>query len=95
MRCPACRAENNAEPTCRRCKADLAPLVALEARRDRLLRDAARAASLGAGADVVRYAETAHRLRPGPASWRWRAVGHLLRRDFARALACYRRANRP
>ncbi len=89
VRCPVCRAENDAGPGCRRCKADLAPLFEVEARRAAALRQAAAAAARGDGDAVARCADEADQLRPGPDTQRWRAVGHLLRRDFARALACY------
>lgn len=91
MRCPACRADNDA-PTCRRCRADLAPLFALEDQRARALAAAARAAAAGDAAAVVESAGLAHRLRAGADALRWLAVGHLLRRDFAQAFACHRRA---
>ena len=42
MRCPVCRAENTEETTCRRCRADLSLLAALEQAR--------RADALGVGA---------------------------------------------
>jgi hypothetical protein len=89
MRCPACRAENGDAPVCRRCKADLAPLVALERRRAAALDRAARAAARRSAGDVLHHAREALLLRPGPDALRWLAVGHLLRRDFARAAACY------
>jgi hypothetical protein len=37
MRCPVCKADNDQGPACRRCKADLSLLWALEARREALL----------------------------------------------------------
>jgi hypothetical protein len=89
MRCPVCRAEND-EPTCRRCKADLSPLFALEAQRAQALAAAACAAAQGQGAEVVHHAETAQQLRAGADALRWLAVGHLLERDFPRALAYHR-----
>ena len=40
MRCPVCKAENEMTPQCRRCKADLSLLLALErGRAEQLLRD--------------------------------------------------------
>jgi hypothetical protein len=42
MRCPVCKAENVQESACRRCKADLSLLRALEARRAALLKSARR-----------------------------------------------------
>ena len=35
MRCPVCKADNLETPQCRRCKADLSLLVAVERRRER------------------------------------------------------------
>jgi hypothetical protein len=91
MRCPICRAENAREPSCRRCKADLALLVALEQQRDQAIAASAAAAARGDAAEAVRQAQTAHQLRTGPDSAQALAVGHLLRRDFAAALAWHRR----
>jgi hypothetical protein len=90
MRCPVCKAENT-EPTCRRCKADLALLFALEQQRQSALAEAALAAARGDGAATVMHAEAAHRLRADAESWRWLAVGYFLARDFARALQCRER----
>jgi hypothetical protein len=94
MRCPVCRAENAECATCRRCRADLSLLVTLEETRRHALTQAARAAALGDGMRVLDYAEAAHRLRMDHESWRWLAVGGLLVRDFALALACWRQARR-
>jgi hypothetical protein len=93
MRCPACRAENT-EPTCRRCKADLSLLFTLEAQRDRARAEAADAVARGDGGEALRQARTAHRLRAGEDSLRLLAVGHLLRRAFGEALACYEQLKR-
>ncbi len=89
MRCPVCRAENT-EATCRRCKADLSLLVTLEQARRHALTQAANAAASGDGAATLQHAEVAHKLRVDRDSWRWLAVGHILQRDFVRALACHR-----
>jgi hypothetical protein len=90
IRCPVCRADNDAGPTCRRCKADLAPLAELEMWRALALDLAARAAALGDGDGVLRHARAAQQMRCGPDTFRWLAEGHLLRRDFSQALAYYR-----
>jgi hypothetical protein len=92
MRCPVCRAENDRDPTCRRCKADLSLLVALEARRDRALAAAASAMAQGNGAAAETAARAAHDLRAGDDSARTLALAHLLQRHFAEALAWCRRA---
>lgn len=90
MRCPVCKAENAEDATCRRCKADLSLLVALEQSRRNALANAALAAAKGDGLRTLQYAETAHRLRRDADSWRWLAVGGLLQRDFELAAACWR-----
>ena len=88
MRCPACRAENSEDATCRRCKADLSLLVTLEQSRRASLVEALRAAASGDGARALDFAERAHQLRRDVESWRALAVAHLLLKDFARALRC-------
>ena len=95
MRCPVCRAENNENVACRRCKADLSLLVALERARCRALEEAARAAASADGARTLEHAEIAHRLRADRDSYRWLAIGHLLRREFERAIQAYRQAAIP
>jgi hypothetical protein len=65
-------------------------LTALEQTRRHVLAQAAVAAADGDGAETLVHAETAHRLRADAESWCWLAVGSLLARDFALALACYR-----
>lgn len=94
IRCPVCRADNDAGPACRRCKADLAPLFDLEARRARALEQAAHAAAHGAGEATLRHAREALMLREGADALRWLAAGHLLRRDFARAAAYWEMGQR-
>ena len=90
IRCPVCRAENDLGPLCRRCKADLSPLVDLEDRRANVLRLAAGAAARGDAEAIIRHAREAHLLRSDQDTLRWFATGYLLRRDFARALECHR-----
>ena len=91
MRCPVCRADNDTGPLCRRCKADLAPLFELEARRTALLDVAACAAARADGAGVVHSARQALLLYRGTDALRWLAVGHLLQRQFSDAVRCWRR----
>ena len=93
MRCPVCKAEND-DVTCRRCKADLSLLVALEQTRRHALAEAARAAASGDGARTLAHAEAAHRLRADGESWRWLAIGRLLVHDFAIAMSCWRETRR-
>jgi hypothetical protein len=94
IRCPVCRADNDTGPFCRRCKADLAPLFELEERRALALEQAVRAAADGLGEAVLRHARAAQLLRSGPDALRWLAAGHLLRRDFARAVGHWQLAAR-
>jgi hypothetical protein len=89
MRCPVCRAENNVEPQCRRCRADLSLLFAVAAGRSRLRQEAARRAAAGAWGEAARLAGQAHGLRHGEDSRRLLAVAHLMQRDFAGAWQIY------
>lgn len=89
MRCPVCRADNDLQPVCRRCRADLAVLVELEQVRSQALSLAAQRLAQGDGGTALTVANHAHRLRAGPDSVRLLALAHLLRRDFARAFQCY------
>jgi Flp pilus assembly protein TadD len=83
--CPCCRASNAAGPACRRCKADLSPLFALEARRDFLLADARRLAADGRFADALTVADEAASLRSGDDARTLRAALLLLTGDFPAA----------
>ena len=86
MRCPVCKADNIEAPQCRRCKADLSLLLAVERRRARVMADAvARLTSDPSGA--LTAADEADRLRRDEDSRRLLAVARLLNRDFAGALA--------
>ena len=87
--CPCCRASNDAGPACRRCRADLGPLFALEARRDFLLADARRLAAAGRVADALTAAAEAAALRTGDDVLRLRAALHLLAGDFPTAWGCH------
>jgi hypothetical protein len=88
MRCPACAAENSQGPQCRRCRADLALLFALEDRRRQTLAAARRHAAAGDGPAALGLAAEAHRLRRDAESWQALAVAHLLCRDFSAARRC-------
>ena len=82
--CPCCRASNETA-TCRRCRADLSLLAAIEVRRAYLL-DAARA-ELARGDDARPMIEEAAALRNGTDAAQLRAVSALLGRDYESALA--------
>jgi hypothetical protein len=89
MRCPVCRAENTSGAQCRRCRADLSLLFALEDQRAHLLAAAQAAISCAEGGEALRLAEAARQLRDGGDVGRLRALGHLLQRDFAGAWQTY------
>src|SRR5438093_11568024 len=63
LRCPVCRAENTQGPSCRRCKADLSLLFALEEQRRQALGTARDAAARGAWRDFLAAAARADELR--------------------------------
>lgn len=86
MRCPVCKVENTAGPTCRRCKTDLSVLYSLEARRTRALDAAHAAAARGSWAVALRHGVWADHLRRDAATCRLLAVACLMldRRDEAR-----------
>lgn len=87
--CPVCRARVEAGPPCRRCKADLSLLFALDARRDAALSAARRALAAGRPGEALARAREAERLRQGEDARRLIAAAHLLRRDFAAAWDWY------
>src|ERR1041385_8260423 len=90
MRCPVCKAENNQGPQCRRCKADLSLLFALEEQRGRELDAARRSLAEGRWSRAEAHAAEANWLRRDEESLRLLAVARLFRRDFAGAWRCYR-----
>jgi hypothetical protein len=92
MRCPVCKAENSQGPACRRCKADLSLLFALEGRRGRTLAEARAALAEGRWPEAHARAELADHLRSDEESLRLLAVAALLDRDFHQAWRCYRAA---
>jgi hypothetical protein len=91
LACPACRAENS-QRTCRRCRADLGMLWDLEARRDRLLIEAAGALRERDWARAVDLAQAVLQLRNGADAVRLIACAYLLRGKFYRALEWHERA---
>jgi hypothetical protein len=90
MRCPVCRAEVDHRPQCRRCRADLSLLVALEEQRQGALREANQALAAGDGPQLLAAASRAHLLRQDEESARLVALAYLLCRDFASAWQVYR-----
>ena len=86
MRCPVCKADNNEALQCRRCKADLSLLVAVERRRARVMADAVTRLTGDPGGALTAAGE-GDRLRRDEESRRLLAVARLVNRDFAGALA--------
>ena len=86
LRCPVCRADNAEGPLCRRCKADLSLLFALEEQRRAILDAAQQAASRGDWPDLLSAVERADALRSDDESRRLLATARLLHGDFAGAL---------
>lgn len=89
MRCPVCKADNLQGPQCRRCKADLSLLFALEEQRQRRLAEARRWLIRGEWQEAARHAEAANWLRCDEDSLQSTAVTHLMNRNFAGAWLCY------
>lgn len=89
MRCPVCKADNPQGPQCRRCKADLSLLFALEEQRGRMLAEARHYLRRGEWQAAVEHAEMANWLRGDEDSRQLLAMVYLLSRDFAVAWRCY------
>ena len=89
--CPVCRAANDQGPTCRRCRADLSLLFALDAQRQARLAVAASAAAQGRLDSAARHADQADAIRHGADVCELQAAVALLRRDFEAAWNAYRR----
>jgi len=85
MRCPVCRAENEAGPQCRRCRADLELLFELEAQRRCVLDAAYRCLVEGKWRRARALAEGTRALRDDAEARRLAAVAALLCRDFTSA----------
>lgn len=91
MRCPVCKAGNLQGPQCRRCKADLSLLFALEEQRQRTLAEARHCLRRGEWQKAARHTQTADWLHSDEEARRLAAVAHLLERDFAGAWRAYQR----
>lgn len=88
LACPCCKA-SNATDTCRRCKADLSLLAAVESSREHHLALAQRFASELRTAEALTHLDHAAALRPGDDLRRLRAAVLLLAGRFADALTAY------
>ena len=91
LTCPACRATNENGPACRRCRADLSLLFALEAHRTAELASAGSQLAQGDPVAAFSSARRADDLRRGVDAARLAAAAALLKRDFAAAWKEYRR----
>ena len=87
LRCPVCRADNATGPACRRCRADLSLLAAVEARRDAHLARARTALRDGRLDEARDELTDAQKLRAGTDVRRLWACVFLLAGDFPAALA--------
>ena len=85
IRCPVCRAENATGPACRRCKADLSLVFALEEQREHAMSEARSALAAGRYDEAQRAALWAEHARRDEASRRLLALTALLRRDHVLA----------
>ena len=92
MTCPLCKASNDAGPACRRCRADLALLFAVEACREAELAAARSALAQGRPEVALNQALRADDLRHGADAARVAAAAALLARDFATAWKQYQRS---
>ena len=88
LTCPCCKAANTAD-TCRRCKADLSLLAAVEVAREHHVTLARRFAAELRSADALAHLDRAAALRPGEDLDHLRATLLLLDGRFADALAAY------
>ena len=88
LTCPCCRAVNETV-TCRRCKADLSLLAAVEGRREYYLTLARRYAADLKCDDALAHVDYAGRLRPADDTRQLLAALLLLNGQFDRALRAY------
>lgn len=87
--CPCCKASNDTGPACRRCKADLSLLFAVEADRTAAVEHARRLVAEARFADALAHLDRATQLRRGDDVCRLKAAVLLLARNFAGALGAY------
>jgi hypothetical protein len=87
--CPCCKASNDTGPACRRCKADLSLLFAVEDERASLVAAARTLAAESRHSESLAALERAAQLRRTDDVLRLRAAVRLLARDFDGALRAY------
>jgi hypothetical protein len=89
MQCPVCRADNSEGPSCRRCRADLSLLWAIDDRRRHCLDAARRLLGQGHGEPALAQIEQAAALRQGADADQLAALAHLLSGNFGEAWRFY------
>ena len=89
LRCPVCKAENSTGPNCRRCKADLKLLFALEEQRERVLAEARADIAAGYWLEAQECAHEADGLRRDAESLKLMALTALLCGDYHQAWRSY------
>ena len=87
--CPCCKASNDTGPACRRCRADLSLLFAVEDERASLFAAARELAAEARHSESLAALERAAQLRRTDDVLRLRAAVLLLARDFAGAFRAY------
>jgi hypothetical protein len=92
MKCPVCRVDNEQGPSCRRCRADLSLLFALEEQRERAKAVTVHHLKRGQYQKALAEAERLRRLGQDGETQLLLAVASLLTRNFSRALDHYHRA---
>lgn len=88
LTCPCCRASNDTA-VCRRCKADLSLMAAVEERREYHVTLARRFAAEGHLDEARRHTDLARQLRPAADVHHLHAAVLLLSGDCAAALRAY------
>jgi len=89
MRCPACRADNEQKPMCRRCRTDLTLLWAVEERRQDCMNAARTCLRLRQTDGALVQLRQAKELRQGADVEQLEALAHLLDGNFSEALRHY------
>jgi hypothetical protein len=84
-----CRADNNEGPACRRCRADLSLLFALEVQRENLLARIRERAQAGDWPIMIRLAKQALEMRNSDDARQLLAIAWLMEKNFARAWETY------
>jgi len=94
MLCPVCRADNTEAPACRRCRADLSLLWAVDDQRRRFLDAARHCLSRGQGEPALTFIEKAVSLGQGADADQLAALAHLLVGNFADAWRYFQRVGK-